>query len=137
MSADELRPASPVELLAGVENPAPTAADTASDAGDDTSLAALLAEHAAVRLGAHVTDTESVRQLVRRDCRRRGVKVRTFATHNIIVVYDDARRDAFLETEEGQAHADAMTERMLHAFDDLIPDPPPRLRAVPPPDEND
>ena len=112
--------------------------------GHVDSLEHLSTEQAAVALvdlflrtgsaQAHVTDTESVRKLVRRERRRRGAKVRTFATHNIIVVYDDARRDAFLETEEGQAYADAMTQRMFHAFDDLVPDPTPRLRAVPPPD---
>jgi hypothetical protein len=104
-------------------------------AGHVDSLAHLSSELAAssmtdlfLRTGyaqARVIDSAEVRRLIRLDCRRRGCRVRTFSAHDVVVVYDEQRHEAFLGTEAGAAYLDEMDRRMRSAFDYPAPLQPP------------
>jgi hypothetical protein len=112
-------------------------------AGHVDSLRHLTSEQAAVAMAelfrrtgsaqAHVVDPPEVRRLIRLDCRRRGVGVRTLAANGIVVAYDEQRRADFLKTDEGQAYEEEMTARVETAMQVWSPPPSkPPLRLVPP-----
>lgn len=81
---------------------------------------------------ARVSDPDRVRQLVRTDCRRRGCKVRTLGAHGVVVLHDEERHQAFLETCEGAAYAEEMDRRVMAALPSY--ESRPELRLVTPPD---
>lgn len=111
-------------------------------AGHVDSLEHLTAEQAAVALTdlflrtgsaqARVNDPDQVRRLVRRDCRRRAVSVRTLSVENVVVVHEDHRYEAFIATAEGAVYQDEMEERVRHAMAKILPTSLPRLRPAPP-----
>jgi len=70
---------------------------------------------------AHVGDPAEVRRLIRLDCRRRGVSVRTIAVNDIVVAHDEQRRADFLLTDEGQAYEAEMTARIEEAMTGWLP----------------
>lgn len=51
---------------------------------------------------AEVSDPAEVRRLARLDCRRRSIRVKTLAVGDVVVIYDDHRRNTFMTTPEGQ-----------------------------------
>lgn len=51
---------------------------------------------------ALVSDPDEVRRLARRDCRRRGIRRRTIAAGDVVVLHDD-KYDALLTIPDGQA----------------------------------
>jgi hypothetical protein len=101
-------------------------------AGHVDSLRQLTNEQAAVAISdlfrrtgsaqAHVLNPGEVRRLIRLDCRRRGVAVRTLAVNDIVVAYDEDRRAQFLETDEGHAYLDATNERIEAAKTSWLPE---------------
>lgn len=92
----------------------------------ETDLSALSPEQAAtalvdrfVRTGyaeARVADPDHVRRMIRRDCRRRGVRVRTLAAVDVLVVIDEERHRRWLATEEGRDHQRRMDAAMIEAM---------------------
>ncbi|HET7665442.1 MAG TPA: hypothetical protein VFK56_05075 [Mycobacterium sp.] len=94
-----------------------------------TDLSALSPERAAtaladrfVRTGyaeARVTDPDAVRRMIRRDCRRRGMKVRTLAAGNVVVAIDEERHARWLTTDEGRDHQARVDAAMIDAMNRL------------------
>ncbi len=80
---------------------------------------------------ALLRDPDEVRRLVRLDCRRRGIRVRTFAAGNIVVLHDDDRYHAFLSTPRGREYQADVNLRVAASFEALVPGPKRRLRVVP------
>ena len=89
--------------------------------GSSATLRDLTPEQAATAMCGHfrrtgcaqaeVSEPAEVRRLSRLDCRRRGIRIKTLAVGDVVVIYDDERRSAFVATPEGQA-ADATLEAM-------------------------
>jgi hypothetical protein len=73
---------------------------------------------------ASVVDAERTRGLVRRDCRRRGLTVRTIGVGARVVIVDEARHDQWLETPDGRAYRDRVNDVINEAFAHLVPKPP-------------
>jgi len=102
--------------------------------GRRTDLRPLTAEQAATvlvdefaRTGcseALVADPRAVRQLVRRDCRRRRLRVSTRLVGVTVVVVDDARHDRWLRTEEGREYARQRDDAMIAALEAAMPKTP-------------
>ena len=100
-----------------------------------TDLSALSPERAAtaladrfVRTGyaeARVTDPEAVRRMIRRDCRRRGMRVRTLAAGHVVVAIDEDRHARWLTTEEGREHQRRVDAAMIDAMNRLDVTMPP------------
>jgi hypothetical protein len=113
-------------------------------AGHVDSLHHLSSEQAAVAMAelfrrtgsaqAHVTDPAAVRRLIRLDCRRRGMSVRTLAAKDIVVAYDEERRAQFLSTDEGKALEEEMNTRIEAAMQAWLPKTS-RLQVVRPTDD--
>lgn len=65
---------------------------------------------------ADVVDPAAVRTLIRRDCRRRRVKVRTYGLGTLVVAVDDARHDEWLDSADGVAYQTAQGDAALAAL---------------------
>lgn len=59
---------------------------------------------------AEVSEPAEVRRLSSRDCRRRGIRIKTLAVGDVVVIYDDERRNAFAATPEGKRASDVTLE---------------------------
>src|SRR3954454_12189164 len=107
-----------------------------------TDLSALSPERAAtaladrfVRTGyaeARVIDPDAVRRMIRRDCRRRGMTVRTLAAGNVVVAIDEERHARWLTTKEGRDHqrrVDAATIEAMNRLDVTLPSSHPSGRS--------
>ena len=55
---------------------------------------------------------------------RRGCRVHTLGVGDVVVVYEEARHDAFLRADEGRAYRHEVDRRILEAFEGWIPEPP-------------
>lgn len=73
---------------------------------------------------ATVSDLDRTRSLVRRDCRRRRLKVQTIAAGSRIVVMDESRHDRWLQIPEGQAYQERAEEMVMDALSGLAPKGP-------------
>ena len=80
---------------------------------------------------AVVTDLEATRGLVRRDCRRRHVRVQTIGSGARIVVLDTARHDRWLATPEGQVYKQRAEQAAVDAMAAIAPSAPRRLPPRP------
>ena len=110
--------------------------------GHVANLADLTAEQAATvlmeafqRTGyaeAMVCDLERTRSLVRRDCRRRRLRVQTIGVGSRIVVMDETRHERWLETPDGQAYRQRTQLAITDAMSALLPEGPkePPLRPL-------
>lgn len=78
---------------------------------------------------AVVADLEATRDLVRRDCRRRRIRVQTIGAGARIVVLDDARHGRWLETPEGEAYKQRADQAVMDAMSAIAPKGP---RPLPP-----
>jgi UDP-N-acetylenolpyruvoylglucosamine reductase len=107
--------------------------------GRVANLADLSAEQAATALveafqrtgyaEAVVSDLERTRSLVRRDCRRRRLKVQTIGAGSRIVVMDEARHDRWLSTPDGEAYKQRADRAAVEAMSAILPSEP---RPLPP-----
>ena len=79
---------------------------------------------------AMVSDLDWTRNLVRRDCRRRRLKVQTIGVGSRIVVMDETRHETWLETPDGQAYRQRTEHALIDAMSAIVPKgpkhPPPR-----------
>ena len=110
--------------------------------GHVANLADLTAEQAATvlmeafqRTGyaeAMVSDLDRTRSLVRRDCRRRRLKVQTIGVGSRIVVMDETRHEHWLETPDGQAYRQRTERAIMDAMSAVLPKGPkkPPLRPL-------
>jgi hypothetical protein len=110
--------------------------------GRVADLSELSAEQAATALMAafqstgyaeafDVFEVERTRDLVRRDCRRRRLKVQTIGVNGRIVVMDESRHEHWLETPAGQAYKNRADQAALSAMSALAPSGPRRLPPRP------
>lgn len=81
---------------------------------------------------AYVSDPDEVRRLARQDCRRRGIRVRTLAVGEFVLIYNDERYDAFLATPDGVRYSEEMLRRASQACAEWMPTAPRSLRLLPP-----
>ncbi len=65
---------------------------------------------------ADVVDPAAVRTLIRRDCRRRKIKVRTYGLGALVVAVDEARHDEWLASAEGVEYQNAQGDAALAAL---------------------
>ena len=85
---------------------------------------------------AAVADPSRVRGLIRRDCRRRGLPVRTLSAGATVAVVDDERHERWLRTSKGQEYARQRDDAVSAALEAAMPNTPkprPPLRPVDPP----
>jgi hypothetical protein len=88
---------------------------------------------------AEVADPDQVRTLLRRDCRRRRLRMRTLAVGNLVLLIDDERHAKWLATPDGRRYREQANDAIVEAITAQIPPTPnaPRrrrrsLRALPP-----
>lgn len=103
----------------------------ATTPGLRTHLHTLTAEQAATvlmnefaRTGyaeAQVIDPQVVRQLIRRDCRRRGLPVKTLCAGAAVAVIDEDRHERWLRTNDGAEYARQRDEAVTAALDLALP----------------
>lgn len=68
-----------------------------------------------------VAGPQVVRQLVRRDCRRRALPVKTLSAGTIVAVIDEGRHEQWLGTTEGREYARQRDEALGAALAAALP----------------
>jgi hypothetical protein len=70
---------------------------------------------------ADVADPVTVRKLIRRDCRRRQLPVRTYGVGAIVVAIDEDRNDTWLASPDGAEYQEQMSDAALAALSNIKP----------------
>jgi hypothetical protein len=100
--------------------------------GRTTDLTGVSAERAATALvdefartgyaEARVADAETVRGLARTDCRRRGIRFRSLGVGATVAIFDEHRRGAWLETDDGKRDEQRANEAIVAALGNRLPE---------------